>query len=95
MKVISILAISLGLTLAQTSHAEVTTYAWTGSIAGVYADDGTGVYNGIQIGDIFSGTFTYDSDVNNIEGLDTSDGNPFIETGLSGHALLIIMLKRS
>ena len=27
MKVISILAISLGLTLAQTSHAEVTTYA--------------------------------------------------------------------
>lgn len=75
----SIIGVILGVILIHTSHAATTTYSWTGTIVGVDVDTGAGIYTGTQIGDNFSGTFTYDTDVNNIIGLDTSDGDPVVE----------------
>ena len=75
----SIIGVILGVTLVQASHAATTTYSWTGTIVGVDVDTGTGIYTGTQVSDNFSGVFTYDPDVNNIIGLDTSDGDPIIE----------------
>jgi hypothetical protein len=57
------------------------TYSWTGTVVSVEVDNGTGVYAGTQVGDTFSGRFTYDTDVANIDGLDTSDGDSVIEPG--------------
>ena len=49
------------------TNAETVTYSWTGTIVSVEVDDGTGIYTGTQVGDTFSGTFTYDPDVANID----------------------------
>jgi len=76
-------ALCFGITICLTgiANAETVTYSWTGTIVSVEVDDGTGTYAGTQIGDTFSGTFTYDPDVANIEGLHTSDGDSIIEPG--------------
>jgi hypothetical protein len=75
------MALCFGITicLAGIANAETVTYSWTGTIVGVGADDGTGIYTGTQVGDTFSGTFTYDPDEANITGLHTSDGDLVIE----------------
>jgi uncharacterized membrane protein len=77
-------ALCFGITLclagiANAQNAQIVTYSWTGTIDFV-SDDGTGIYTGTEIGDTFSGTFTYDPDVANIDGLDTSDGDSIIES---------------
>ena len=81
MKLIYIMA--LGLTflgcLSSQSYAAQITYNWTGNIKGVLFDTGAGDYTGTQTGDTFSGAFAYDSNLSNILGLDTSDGDPVIE----------------
>lgn len=76
-------ALCFGIAICPTgiANAETDTYSWTGTIISVEVDNGTGVYAGTQIGDTFSGTFTYDPDVNNIAGMSTSDGNSVIEPG--------------
>jgi len=78
-------ALCFGITLclsgiANAQNAQTVTYSWTGTIDFVF-EDGTVIYTGTQIGDTFSGTFTYDPDEANIDGLDTSDGDSIIETG--------------
>ena len=79
------IALCFGITLclsgiANAQNAQTVTYSWTGTIDFVF-EDGTVIYTGTQIGDTFSGTFTYDPDEANIDGLDTSDGDSIIETG--------------
>jgi len=76
-------ALCVGITICLTgiANAETVTYSWTGTIVRVDVDDGTGIYTGTQVGDTFSGTFTYDPDVANIDGLHTSDGDSIIEPG--------------
>jgi len=76
-------ALCFGITICFTgiANAETDTYSWTGTILSVAVDDGTGTYAGTQVGDTFSGTFTYDPDVANIDGFDTSDGDSVIEPG--------------
>ena len=78
-----VVALYFGIAICMSgiANAETVTYSWTGTILGVGVDDGTGIYTGTQIGDTFSGTFTYDPDVANIDGLDTSDGDSVIEPG--------------
>ena len=63
------------------AHAETVTFSWFGTIVSVEVDDGTGIYAGSQVGKPFAGRFTYDPDVANIIGLDTSDGDSVIEPG--------------
>jgi len=57
--------VCFGFAICQTgiANAETDTYFWTGTILHVGIDDGTGTYNGTQVGDTFSGTFTYDPDM--------------------------------
>ena len=76
-------ALCFGITLCLTgiANAQTDTYSWTGTIVSVEVDDGTGTYTGTQVGDIFSGTFTYDPDSGNIIQLFTSDGDSIIEPG--------------
>ncbi len=76
-------ALCFGIAICLTGivNAETVTYSWTGTIVSVEVDDGTGIYTGTQVGDTFSGTFTYDPDVANIDGLHTSDGDSIIEPG--------------
>ena len=74
-------ALCCGITicLAGIVNAETVTYSWTGTIVSVEVDDGTGTFIETQVGDTFSGTFTYDPDEANISGLSTSDGDSVIE----------------
>ena len=74
-------ALCCGITicLAGIANAETVTYSWTGTIVSVEVDDGTGTFTGTQVGDTFSGTFTYDPNEANISGLSTSDGDSVIE----------------
>lgn len=74
-------ALCFGITICLTgiANAETVTYSWTGTIVSVEVDSGTGVYAGTQVGDAFAGAFTYDPNVANIDGLDTSDGDSVIE----------------
>jgi len=76
-------ALCFGITLCLTgiANAQTDTYSWTGTIVSVEVDDGTGIYTGTQVGDTFSGTFTYDPDPGNISELFTSDGDSIIEPG--------------
>ena len=75
------LCFGVAICLTGIANAETDTYSWTGTIVSVEVDDGTGIYTGTQPGDTFSGRFTYDPDVANIDGLDTSDGDSVIEPG--------------
>lgn len=78
-------ALCFGITLclsgiANAQNAQTVTYSWTGTVDFVIDDTlGAGIYTGTEIGDTFSGTFTYDPDEAGIDGLDTSDGDPNIE----------------
>lgn len=75
------LCFGIAICLTDIANAETVTYSWTGTIVDVLIDDGTGTYTGTQVGDTFSGTFTYDPDEANIDGFDTSDGDSVIEPG--------------
>ena len=75
-----VLALTSLCCLSSQSYAAPITYNWTGNIKGVFFDNGTGDYTGTQVGDKFSGAFTYDPNLSNILGLDTSDGDPVIES---------------
>jgi len=74
-------ALCFGIAICVTgiANAETVTYSWWGNIVSVEVDTGTGVYAETRVGEAFSGTFTYDPDVANIDGLDTSDGDSEIE----------------
>jgi len=74
-------ALCFGITICLTgiANAETVTYSWTGTIVSVEVDDGTGTYTGTQVGDTFSGTFTYDPDSGNVIELFTSDGDSIVE----------------
>jgi hypothetical protein len=78
----TILILLNGLTVCNgTANAEPVTYSWTGTIKTIRLDDGTGTYAGTQIGDTFSGTFTYDPDAGNATIGETSDWNSTIDPG--------------
>ena len=64
------------------ANAETVTFSWFGTIVSVEVDDRTGIFRGSRVGETFSGTFSYDPDVANIIGLDTSDGDEIIELGV-------------
>ena len=72
-------AVCFGIAICSTgiANAETVTYSWAGTVVSVEADDGTGTYAGTQVGDTFSGTFTYDP--TDIVGQSTSDGDSVIE----------------
>ena len=76
-------ALCFGITICLTgiANAETDTYSFTGTIVDLGVDDGTGIYTGTQIGDTFSGSFTYDPDPANIIELFTSDGDSIIDPG--------------
>jgi hypothetical protein len=77
--IVVVLCFGITICIAGIAGAETVTYSWNGTIVSVEADDGTGIYAGTQVGDTFSGTFTYDPDEANIAGLSTSDGDSVIE----------------
>ena len=76
-------ALCFGITICLTgiANAEADAISWTGTIVSVEVDSGAGVYTGTQIGDTFSGTFTYDPDEASITSVHTSDGDSVIEPG--------------
>ena len=78
-----VVALYFGIAICMSgiANAETVTYLWTGTILTVRADDGTGTYAGTQVGDTFSGTFTYDPDAGNATIGETSDGNSTIDPG--------------
>ena len=79
--IVVVLCFGITICVAGIAGAETVTYSWNGTIVAVEADDGTGIFTGTQVGDTFSGSFTYDPDVANLAGLSTSDGDSVVEPG--------------